>query len=182
MHRSAHSTSPPGDAVARSTVLALGSLLAVALLAANACGQAADLRSPRAVAERLVAALDEGDATAFVELLPPDPLIAEAFDCGRTDHLRAAFQRRREDAPAEFAARRHAGHRVRLLQFDAPGSTTTPLELGDVFQGCAAKRPLTLHRARVELSLSKAGRMDIDTETWLFLRFTAEGPWYFAKP
>lgn len=182
MHRRAHPTSRPQGPDLHPAGRALGPLLAIAIFAGNACGQAADLRSPRAVAERLVAALDEGDATAFVELLPPDPLIAEAFDCGRTDHLRAAFQRRREDAPAEFAARRHAGHRVRLVQFDAPGSTTTPLELGDVFQGCAARRPLTLHRARVELSLSKAGRMDIDSETWLFLRFTAEGPWYFAKP
>jgi len=150
-----------------------------ALLAA--CQNQVDSSSPRAVATLVVTALDKGDAATFMGVLPSDSQLESTFDCGRTPQGLASLQRRREDAPAEFAARRQAGHRVRLVHFDRPGSTTTTLEVGDVFHGCAARVPVTVHRSRIELSLSKSGRIDVDIETWTFLRFTPEGPWYFAK-
>ena len=155
--------------------------ITVCLVLLMSCQSQVDSSSPRAVATLVVSALDKGDAAAFMGVLPTDSQLESTFDCGRTNQLLAALQRRREDAPAEFAARRQAGHRVRLVQFDRPGSATTTLEVGDVFHGCAARVPVTVHRSRIELSLSKAGRIDVDTETWTFLRFTPEGPWYFAK-
>lgn len=146
-----------------------------------ACASPADMNTPRAVAERVAAALDRGDAGGFLAMLPADGDLERTFDCGRGDNLRAAVQRRREDAPAEFAARRQAGHRVRLVQFDQPGTQTVELLPGDVFHGCTVRQAVKVHRSRVELSLSKSGRMDLDQETWVFLRFTPDGPWNFAR-
>lgn len=146
-----------------------------------ACGSVPDTSSPRAVAERVAGALDRGDAAAFLAMLPADTDLERTFDCGRADNLRAALQRRREDAPAEFAARRQAGHKVRLVKFDQPGTQSVELLPGDVFHGCTVRQAVKVHRSRVELSLSKSGRMDLDQETWVFLRFTPDGPWTFAR-
>jgi hypothetical protein len=145
------------------------------------CSSPSDTSSPRAVAERVVAALDKGDAGAFLAVLPNDTDLERTFDCSRGNSLRGALQRRREDAPAEFAARLHAGHRVRLMRFDQPGTSTVELVPGDTYQGCSVLQSVMVHRSRVELSLSKSGRMDLDQETWTFLRFSADGPWTFAR-
>lgn len=151
------------------------------LLALVSCSSPPDTSTPRAVADRVVTSLDRGDAAEFLTVLPAEADLAKTFDCGRNDTLRNSLQRRREDAPAEFAARRQAGHRVRLVQFDKAGSTTVEMVPGDVFQGCTVLTPVTVHRSRVELSLSKSGRMDVDQETWTFVRFSAEGPWSFVR-
>jgi hypothetical protein len=158
--------------------LAVVGMFIVALMG---CGSPPDNATPRAVAERVVAALDAGDAGAFLDTLPSDADLERTFDCSRGNSLRGALQRRREDAPAEFAARRHAGHRVRLVRFDQAGTTSVELVPGDSFQGCTVLKAVMAHRSRVELSLSKSGRMDFDQETWTFLRFSADGPWTFAR-
>lgn len=151
------------------------------LLALVSCSSPSASNTPRAVADQVVAALDKGDAAAFLAVLPAETELTRTFDCGRNDTLRNALQRRREDAPAEFAARRQAGHRVRLMQFDKAGTTTVELAPGDVFQGCNVLTSVTVHRSRVELSLSKSGRMDLDQETWTFVRFTVDGPWSYVR-
>lgn len=151
------------------------------LFALVSCSSPAASNTPRAVADQVITALDKGDASAFLAVLPAEAELTHAFDCGRNDTLRNALQRRREDAPAEFAARRQAGHRVRLVQFDKAGSSTVELVPGDVFQGCTVLTPVTVHRSLVELSLSKSGRMDLDQETWTFVRFTADGPWSYVR-
>lgn len=172
-----HSTRPRlGLLAALSTCIAGGLLASLA-----ACASPADTSTPRAVAERVVAALDRGDAASFLANLPTDTDLERTFDCGRANSLLAATQRRREDAPAEFAARRQAGHKVRLVQFDQPGTQSVELLPGDVFHGCTVRQAVKVHRSRVELSLSKSGRMDLDQETWVFLRFTPDGPWTFAR-
>ncbi len=145
------------------------------------CGAQADPSTPEGVARAVVTALDRGMPEALLAVLPPDEALAASFDCGPTDHLRAAFQRRREDARAELAARRAAGHRVKLLSFDDPGSATSELAVGEDYEGCRVTRPVTIHRARLQLSLSKSGRADKDGETWIFFRFEPDGPWYFGK-
>jgi hypothetical protein len=133
------------------------------------------------VAATVVRALDRGQPEAFLAVLPPDEALEETFDCGHGDTLRGVFQRKRDEARAELAARRAAGHRVKLHVFDGEGSATDELGVGDLFEGCTVKRPVTVHRARVSVSLSKGGRADRDLETWNFLQFEPEGPWYFAR-
>jgi hypothetical protein len=159
-------------------LLPLWWLPAVALIA---CSSGAPNESPRSVAETVTSALDEGDVQRFLEVLPPEDKLGEAFDCGRSDSLRAALRRRLDELRAEFEARRKANFKVRLVAFDLAGSTTAELAPGDVFQGCTARHPLTLHSARVSLSRQRAGRIDDTTETWSFLRFEPNGPWYYGK-
>lgn len=117
----------------------------------------------------------------FLEVLPPLDALGAAFDCGRADSLRAALRRRLDEIRAEFEARRKANFRVRLVDFDLPGSTTAELTPGDVFQTCTVRHPLTVHSARVALSRHRSGRIEDTTETWSFLRFEPEGPWYYGK-
>ncbi len=150
------------------------------LLALAACrGQ--PTATPRSVADAVVSALDKGDARRFTAVLPPTDLLSDAFDCGRADTLRAALQRRLDDVPAEFEARRQANFRMRLVAFDEAGSETASLAIGDVFHGCTARRAVTLHRSKLRLSRTRGGRNEEVAEVWTFLRFEPDGPWYYAK-
>ncbi len=153
----------------------------ILLSALGACAGEPPTASPRAVTEAVVAALDEGDVARFLEVLPPEEALGEAFDCGRADTLRAALRRRLDEVRAEFEARRQANFRMRLVAFDGEGSATIDLATGDVFQGCTVRKPLTVHRSRVSLSRQRAGRVEDTAETWVFLRFAPRGPWYYGK-
>lgn len=150
------------------------------LLALTACrGQ--PTATPRSVADAVVSALDKGDARRFAAVLPPTDQLGDAFDCGRADSLRAALQRRLDDVPAEFEARRQANFRMRLVAFDETGSDTTDLAEGDVFHGCTARHALTVHRSKLRLSRTRGGLNEEVAEVWTFLRFEPEGPWYYGK-
>lgn len=137
--------------------------------------------SPRSVADAVIKALDQGDVQRFLAVLPTEDQLGEAFDCGHADTLRAALRRRLDDLRAELEARREAHFRTRLLGWDEDGSETVELEPGDVFMGCAARVPLTVHRSRLTLQRTRGGRNDNARETWTFLRFESDGPWYFGK-
>lgn len=154
--------------------------LGLCLLLATACrGQ--PTATPRSVADAVVSALDKGDVRRFMAVLPPTDLLGDAFDCGRADSLRAALQRRLDDVPAEFEARRQANFRMRLVAFDETGSDTAELAEGDVFHGCTARRALTVHRSKLRLTRTRGGLNEEVSEVWTFLRFEPEGPWYYGK-
>jgi len=137
--------------------------------------------TPRSVAETVVAALDRGDRQRFVAVLPTEDKLGEFFDCGRVDTLRAGLRRRLDDVPAEFEARKKANFRVRLVAFDGPGSESEELVPGDVFHGCSARASVAVHRSRVTLSRTRGGRLEETQETWTFLQFEPEGPWFYGK-
>lgn len=153
----------------------------LAALVLMGCNAGAPSGSPRAVAETVVGAFDTGDVARFMSVLPSEDQLGAAFDCGRADTLRAALRRRLDDIQSEFEARRMANFRMRLLAFDLDGSETSALGSGDVYQGCTVRAPVTVHRSRVSLSRKRGGRNDDSTDTWTFLRFEPEGPWYYGK-
>lgn len=150
-------------------------------LALPGCQAAAPTESPHTVAETVVAAFDQGDVERFLAVLPSEESLGRAFDCGRADTLRAALRRRLDELRSEFDSRKQANFRMRLLAFDEPGSETLELAPGDVFQGCTARTALTVHRARVSIARKRGGRNDDSHETWTFMRFDADGPWYYGK-
>lgn len=137
--------------------------------------------SPRTVADVVVKALDQGDVPGFLAVLPSEDQLGEAFDCGHADTLRAALRRRLDDLRAELEARREAHFRTRISAWDEAGSETVELAPGDVFQGCAARAAVTVHRSRLTLTRTRGGRNDNARETWTFLRFEPDGPWYYGK-
>lgn len=137
--------------------------------------------TPRSVAETVVAALDKGDVRRFVAVLPTEDKLGETFDCGRADSLRAALRRRLDDVPAEFEARKKANFRVRLVAFDGEGSESAELAPGDVFHGCTARVAVSMHRSRVTLSRTRGGQNEETQETWTFLQFEPDGPWFYGK-
>lgn len=137
--------------------------------------------SPRAVADAVVKAMDKGDVPRFMAVLPSLAQLGEAFDCGHGDVLRAALQRRFDDVPAEFEARRQANFRMRLVAFDDASSETAELAVGDPFHGCVAREPVTVNRVKLKLSRTRGGRNEEIVEQWTFLRFEVDGPWYFGK-
>jgi hypothetical protein len=167
----------------REVARRLGSPLIGALLSVltASCANGLDQSSPEGVARLFVHAIDRGRVDEFLAILPPDEKLASSFDCGHADTLKSVFMRKRDEARAELAARKAAGHQMRLHRFDGEGSKTTELSQGDLFEGCTVLRPLTVHRSKVTASLAKGGSADRDTETWTFLRFEPEGPWYFAR-
>lgn len=150
--------------------------LAVAAVACSRGGGPGDTRS---VAESFIAALDRGDPNRFVAVLPPEDRLGAAFDCGRADTLRATIQRRREDARSDLEARKAAGLRVKLTDFQP--SEPSELGVGDVFHGCTVKTVVGVQRAKVTFTLSRGGRADDVQESWTFVRFDAGGPWYYMK-
>jgi len=145
------------------------------------CQAATPTESPQTVAEAVVGAFDTGDVERFLAVLPSEQQLGDAFDCGRTDTLRAALRRRLDDIRTEFDSRKKANFRMRLLEFDEPGSETLELVPGDIYQSCSARVPLTIHRSRVSISRKRGGRNDDSHDTWAFLRFAPDGPWYFGK-
>lgn len=153
----------------------------LAALVLTGCGSGAPTGSPRSVAESVVGALDTGDVRRFMAVLPTEDQLGAAFDCGKADTLRAALRRRLDDIHSEFEARRMANFRMRLVSFDRDGSQTTTLTPGDVFRGCVARTPVTLHTSHVSVARKRGGRNDDTDETWPFLRFEPDGPWYFGK-
>ncbi len=148
---------------------------------AQGCANGLDQSSPESVARLFVHAVDRGQVEELLAILPPDESLGVTFNCGHANTLRSIFSRKRDEARAELAARKAAGHRMKLHSFDGEGSKTGELVAGDIFEGCTVLRPVTVHRSKVIASLAKGGWADRDTETWTFLRFEPEGPWYFAK-
>ncbi|MBL8785172.1 MAG: hypothetical protein JNJ59_09745 [Deltaproteobacteria bacterium] len=155
--------------------------LLVSGLAAGAmgCSGGGKPGDTRAVAESFITALDRGDPNRFVAVLPPEDRLGTAFDCGRADTLRATIQRRREDARSDLEARKAAGLRVKLTDFQP--SEPSELGVGDVFHGCTVKASVGVQRAKVTFTLSRGGRADDVQETWTFVRFEPGGPWYYMK-
>lgn len=153
----------------------------LAALVLTGCHAGAPTDSPRSVAEAVVVAFDTGDVARFMSVLPSEDQLGAAFDCGRADTLRAALRRRLDDIHGEFEARRMANFRMRLVAFDLEGTETSALGIGDVYQGCTVRAPITVHRSRVSLSRKRGGRNDDSTDTWTFVRFEPDGPWYYGK-
>jgi len=133
----------------------------------------------RTVVESVITALDRGDPNRFVSALPPEDRLGATFECGRNDSLRAAIRRRREDARGDLEARKAAGLRVKLADFE-PGEPGE-LAVGDVFHGCTVKAAVGVQRAKVTFTLSRGGRADDVQENWTFVRFDPGGPWYYMK-
>jgi len=153
----------------------------VTLVGLTSCHGTAPTDSPRAVADTVVGALDQGDVQRFLSVLPAEAQLGQAFDCGHSDTLRTALRRRLDDLRSELEARRNANFRMRLLAFDEPGSETTELAPGDVFQGCTVRTAVVVHRSRVALSRKRAGRNEDTRELWTFLRFERDGAWFYGK-
>lgn len=124
--------------------------------------------------------MDRRDAELGLRLIAPADKLREAFDCGAADALANAAERAREELRISYEELSATGVAVRLGRFDKDGSETLKLAVGDAFRGCTAKAPVEVHRARLSLIYRKGARDDEDTERWDFIRFAADGPWWFV--
>lgn len=151
--------------------------LAMALVLVG-CAPGATQDSPRAVAETVVRAWNEGKTDLLVGVLPPTEALRKHFVCKPSERLVDQRARMRDEADTEFAAFREAGMRVRLVSFEG---TPRVFLRGDSYGECEVTAPVTILKARVTLTYRKGARNDEETETWPLFRFDEGGPWYYAK-
>ncbi len=153
------------------------SFLAATLVLA-CCAQGATQDSPRAVAEAVVRAWNDGKTDLLVGLLPPAEALRKHFVCKPSGRLLDQRARARDEVDTEFAAFRAARMQVRIVSFEGAPRAYAP---GDSYSGCEVAAPLTILKAHVTLTYRKGARNDEETETWPLFRFEDGGPWYYAK-
>lgn len=151
-------------------------LVMAAALTGCAAGPTQD--SPRAVAETVVRAWNEGKPDILMGVLPPVEALRKSFVCKPSERLIDLRSRLRDEVDNELAAFHAAGVRLRIAKFDG---TARAYVAGDSYGDCEVAAPVTILKARVTIIYKKGGRDDEEVESWPLFRFDDAGPWYYAK-
>lgn len=156
-------------------------LLAVGLTAgckggAPAATATINMETPRGTADGLLTAFGKRDAKLAVSLLPPVDQLKASFDCPE-DQLVKGVTQKAESATKDMDSV-PKGANIEIAQFDKSGSSDKQLRTGDEWEGCKAKKTVTLHIAKVDLRVTQDGKTDFSNQTWTFLKFGDEPKWY----
>ncbi len=159
--------------------MATGALTLWALL--GSCSPSAPAGSPQAIAETVVAAMNEADIAAYLAALPTERLVDAHLDCGDARTVTDGLRRLREEAPATIPFWKAHGIQSRLLRFAEAEAELLDLSPGDTVRDCVVTRPFTVIRVPVTLRITRAGRNDTTDEVWPFWRLGDEGRWYYTR-
>ncbi len=133
--------------------------------------------SPRATADAVAKAFGERSPQQALALMPTPELLKKHFECP-DDSLGKRLTGKRDGAAKEFE-KVPADMAIRVGEFDKQGTEEKLYKAGETYQGCKVLAPVTAHKSRLELHITKGGKTDYDGETWLFLKFGEEEKWYF---
>jgi len=166
----------------RRTVMAA---LVALPLALGACGKSGDkaappppkMDTPKDSAGEIVKALQEREPKLALAVLVTDDLINQTFECPGGELIKR-LTTTRNDVPRRLEKLDKTAT-VRLGEFDKDGTEEKVLKPGETFEGCKVKATVTVHKSRLELEVTKDGKINYHREAWHFLRFGDEEKWYF---
>jgi hypothetical protein len=134
--------------------------------------------TPRATADAVAQAFKARSGKLAAALMPSDDQLKQAFGCPANELVtrltgkRASAAKDFEKVPADMG--------VAVGEFDKQGTVEKLYKAGETYEGCKVKAPVTVHKSRLELAITKDGKVDYDGETWTFLKLAGDDKWYYV--
>jgi hypothetical protein len=167
--------------VHRGSIVALRVLLVAFGLLVGACRQEPPPDTPRALADRVVHAMNRHAIREYLGVFPSASELDSHLDCTGRPSLTIALARIREEAPATLDAWRSTGLRTAIVRFDEAAAETLMVSPGDIIRQCIVKRGFEIRRVPVVIRMTRGGRTEESSEVWPFWRFEPEGRWTYTR-